>query len=175
MECIRNVKLFAEDMRRLPVPVQVWASIFPFPQFILGGYFAFTRGWTASPAPMFLIARAISFGIAGYVNKRNRRTKLSGPLMHSVFIPVLLLSKQWLDTSEAAEDRPLFQFVAATTAITMASCVLDGIVGVKALMGKEIGHYKDAGEPHPALRLILPLPSLLFGLYHTFSAGKFPF
>jgi hypothetical protein len=59
-----GLKKFIDDMTTLQVPTQIWASLFPFPQILVGGYLTVTRG-IASPAGWFFASRIASFFIAG--------------------------------------------------------------------------------------------------------------
>ena len=85
---------FVRAMQHVSNGATVWASLFPFPQLILGAFFAVTRG-PASPAAWVLAARAASFVIAGQVHARRPYSKLIGPIMHLPFLAALPLCLRW--------------------------------------------------------------------------------
>ncbi len=59
-----GLKKFIDDMGTLHLPIHLWASLFPFPQILVGGYLTVTRG-IASPAGWIFASRISSFFIAG--------------------------------------------------------------------------------------------------------------
>ena len=59
-----GLQKFIGDMGSLHWPIQIWASLFPFPQLIVGSYLTVTRG-VGSPASWILASRVASFVVAG--------------------------------------------------------------------------------------------------------------
>jgi len=137
---------FSRDMSTLPRKIQIWASLFPLPQFVFGTICAFTEG-PYSVGALFLYARLESFIVAGQIQKRNPFTKLMGPAMHIPFYFLVPYAVSWLyHTPEPKDsaDRMQYSFVAYTCVITSISLLSDTRVLVKWLMGRDVGTYKDS-------------------------------
>jgi len=60
-----DVKAFGQGMSTLPVRIQAWAALFPFPQFIVGTASLVLKG-PGSLGAMFFYARVQSFIVAGH-------------------------------------------------------------------------------------------------------------
>ena len=60
-----DVKAFGQGMSTLPISIQAWASLFPFPQFIVGTASLVLKG-PGSLGAMFFYARVQSFIVAGH-------------------------------------------------------------------------------------------------------------
>ena len=50
-QLLTGVKMFVDDMKTLNDGIHLWASLYPFPQILLGGYLTVTRGITVRPTP----------------------------------------------------------------------------------------------------------------------------
>ena len=155
---------FYQDMGTTPLGVKVWASLFPFPQLIVGGVLAYTRGFD-SPAGWYFIGRVLSFLIAGQVFKRSRFTKMVGPIMHVPFLLIVPAAFHWLaNTGSSTNDINMYCFVAYTTAITSFSLLLDVKTLVDWLRGKNPGYIKSLPKDERISDLLLLPPSLLMGI-----------
>mmetsp|Transcript_46827 Transcript_46827/g.117323 ORF Transcript_46827/g.117323 Transcript_46827/m.117323 type:complete len:167 (+) Transcript_46827:111-611(+) len=121
---------FITDMKKTVMPIAIWASLFPFPQFLVGGYLTSTRG-IGSPAAWMFAARAVSFVVAGQISLRRPLSKFIGPIMHIPFLVTVPLCVQWLRSDAAGADANMQRFIAYTTAITSVSLVLDSITAIK--------------------------------------------
>mmetsp|Transcript_25019 Transcript_25019/g.83863 ORF Transcript_25019/g.83863 Transcript_25019/m.83863 type:complete len:226 (+) Transcript_25019:915-1592(+) len=161
----RGLKLFIADMQTIRLPIQVWASLFPFPQLLYGGYLAATRG-ALSPAGLLFGARAVSFLVAGQVFLRDRMSKTSAPIMHLPFLAAAPLCLRWLSGPAAASDPSMARFLLASLSATALSLALDLRTAYTWLVcGQHPGYYVRAASPNPAHRLLLPLPSLALAAY----------
>ena len=167
---------FIGDMQKLPASTTLWAALFPFPQLLVGGYLAATRG-VASPAAWIFGARAISFLIAGQVSLRHPLTKLMGPMMHTPFLLAVPLSLRWLASDASARDVNMSRFVTYTCTVTLLSLVLDIWTALQWAVGRDVGTYKQR-KGGRAPKWILPLPSLalaaLKGLFAPHAALPHP-
>mmetsp|Transcript_12898 Transcript_12898/g.30002 ORF Transcript_12898/g.30002 Transcript_12898/m.30002 type:complete len:176 (+) Transcript_12898:99-626(+) len=170
----KGLKSFIDDMGKTHLPIAVWASLFPFPQFLIGGYLSATRGF-ATPAGYMLVSRAISFIVAGQVNLRRPLSKLIGPIMHVPFLIAVPLCFQWLRSQAPAADPHMHRFIAYTTAITTFSLVMDFITAAKYLLtGRDPGKYTTKRPGTPSHRWVLPIPSLLMFAYAYYTSGGWP-
>ena len=141
-----DVVNFNKDMSTLPRNIQIWAALFPLPQFVFGTYCAFKNG-PYSIGALFLYVRISSFVVAGQFQKRKPFTKLMGPFMHLPFYGLVPYAINWLHHTPKPEagspDCIEYGFVAYTCVITSISLLSDTKVLVKWLMGKDVGTYKD--------------------------------
>lgn len=163
MALLRDTHRFMQDMGTLAAPVQVWASLYPFPQLIVGSYLTATRG-LASPASLMFSARVASFVIAGQVNKRRPMTKMQGPVMHTPFLLAVPLCIRWLSSDTSASDPNMATFIKWSVATTSVSLVLDLRTTVHWLCGQDPGLYKR-GPPGANYLWLLPIPSAAMLLY----------
>lgn len=135
---------------------QVWALIFPFPQFLMGGASVILMG-PLSVGAWYFYVRVQSFIVAGQVHKRHPFSKLIGPWMHIPFYGLVPYAIWWLWTESPTQYHhqevegdvvlPLhYWFVAYTTCITAVSCLLDAVVFIKYLQGQGVGSYKQADQ-----------------------------
>lgn len=136
---------FNVDMSTLPRKIQIWAALFPLPQFIFGTICAIQHGPFCIGA-LFLHARIESFIVGAQFQKRAPFTKLMGPFMH---IPIYFLvpyAVHWLHHTPkltTTEDQVQYWFVTYTCIITSMSLLSDTKVLVKWMMGKDVGTYRD--------------------------------
>ncbi len=140
-----DVKAFGDAMSTLPMKITIWASMFPFPQFIFGAASLVLKG-PGSIGAMFFYVRAQSFVVAGQMHKRMPYSKLMAPVMHLPFFILVPYSIHWLFTTPSPEsgvDKFHYGWVMYTTIITAISCVLDAIVAVKWMLGLKVGRYDD--------------------------------
>jgi hypothetical protein len=146
---VKDVLSFGRAMSTLPWKIQIWALLFPFPQFIFGFWSAVFVSFDCIGA-YYLYVRAITFVLAGQVHKQRPFSKLMGPIMHAPFLLLVPVGIRWIllqqnedMTRLALKERVHFYFVVYTTIITTISLVLDGLVFVKWMMGKDVGRYDD--------------------------------
>lgn len=161
---LRGLSVFISDMRTLRRPVAVWASLFPFPQLIVGGFLGVTRG-LRSPASVIFAARALSFVVAGqlFLLPRWRMTKITAPIMHLPFLVAIPFAYHWLGTPAAQGDLNMARFVLYTGAVSSLSLLLDARTAYQWLCGRDPGRYvRGNGERQDHL---LPLPSLALACY----------
>mmetsp|Transcript_4035 Transcript_4035/g.4951 ORF Transcript_4035/g.4951 Transcript_4035/m.4951 type:complete len:174 (-) Transcript_4035:603-1124(-) len=168
---ITGIMSFVKDMGTLNVKIKLWASLFPFPQFIVGGYYMLTRG-VASPAGLIFWSRAISFAIAGQISLRYPLTKLMAPAMHSPFLVSIPLCYSWLQSAEASNDTNMSNFILFTTAVTSVSLVLDMITATKWFLGLDVGKYKSVEPAKRGPDWLLVVPSLLMLSLQYYVSGS---
>mmetsp|Transcript_33204 Transcript_33204/g.72812 ORF Transcript_33204/g.72812 Transcript_33204/m.72812 type:complete len:157 (+) Transcript_33204:79-549(+) len=143
-----DIVQFNMDMATLPRKIQIWASLFPLPQFIFGTICAFQHG-PSSVGALFLWARIESFIVAAQIQKRRPFTKLMGPLMHIPFYFLVPYAVDWLYHTPKpinSQNRIQYSFVAYTSFITTISLLSDTRVLVKLMMGKDVGTYKHVDK-----------------------------
>ena len=174
MALLVGLQKFISDMGTLHTPITVWASLYPFPQLLVGGYIAASRSFTGgfhaaagSPAAWIFAARAISFLIAGQISLRSPLTKLMGPAMHLPFLVTVPLCLRWLASEHSSLDPGTTRFLAYTLPITAISLVLDARTAFLWLSGRNVGKYTRGRDPPP--RFILPIPSLLLAIYLAYA------
>jgi len=91
--------------------------------------------------------------MAGQVHKRQPFSKLMGPIMHIPFFGLVPYAARWLLHQRAAGSssdnsvRFHYYFIGYTTVITGVSCLLDALVVLKYLGGKDVGVYKRQLPP----------------------------
>lgn len=171
-----GVQQFVRDMGTTPAYIAGWASLFPFPQFLVGGYYCWsvhrtTIGFSDNPAAWYLGARCLSFVVAGQVSLRYPFTKMVGPIMHIPFLAVVPASFHWLISEHNhlhKDDASLYYFIAYTTSITSVSLVLDAVTFCKWATGGEVGYIASVPPEQRANRIILAMPSLLMLLIGEF-------
>ena len=159
---------FCAEMSTTPFGVKVWASLFPFPQFLVAGYLtAYSREpFAKNPAAWYLTARTLSFLVAGRVFRRSPFTKMVGPIMHTPFLLVVPASIHWLLSSPLqvtppSHDEFMVCFVIYTTVITSFSLLMDLITAVKWLRGGEPGFIKSVPPHKQVSDVVLVLPSVI--------------
>ena len=171
MDAIKNLSSdlcnFYTKMGTTPFGVKVWASLFPFPQFLVAGYLvAYSQEpFVNNPAAWYLTARAVSFLIAGRVFRRSPFTKMVGPIMHIPFLLVVPASIHWLLRASLeltpSQDENMIRFIIYTTAITSFSLLLDLITAVTWLRGGEPGYIKSLSPDKHVSDVVLVLPSVI--------------
>eukprot|EP00750_Incisomonas_marina_P010953 INCI16323.2.p1 GENE.INCI16323.2~~INCI16323.2.p1 ORF type:complete len:183 (+),score=13.49 INCI16323.2:203-751(+) len=171
---ITGLKAFIGAMQSTPWSTTVWASLFPFPQLLLGGALGLSRGFS-SPAGVYCLTRAISFLIAGQVQLRAPLSKAMGPIMHLPFLIAVPVGVRWLQSHDMADDPVMSSFVAYTTVVTCVSLCLDGVTAVKWISGKDVGTFKtDPANNGAFKRMWLPVPSLVLAAVAFLVWGKAP-
>ena len=129
---VTDFNCFISDMSSLPLGTQIWARMFPFPQFVFGACSGYFVGWRSLGAKYFY-CRAISFVIATYIHKKAPFTKLMGPIMHAPMYTLLLFHSytfihQVYGLSRGSwsnADLLHYYFIVYTTTITTISLFLD--------------------------------------------------
>lgn len=137
------------------ISTQIWAQLFPFPQFYFGFASIFLVG-PISVGALYLYIRVVSFIIAGQVHKRIPFNKLMGPIMHCLFYILVPYSIWWLLKVHNNKDddnvwsttgmKIHYWFVLYVTCITTISLIMDTIVLMKYLQGKDVGVFKQVNN-----------------------------
>lgn len=159
----RGLIKFIDDMGTTPREIKIWASLFPFPQLIVGGYLSVTRGFD-SPAGWYFVGRAVSFVVAGQVSIRKPFTKMCGPIMHIPFLWVAPMSISWLLSGSDGNDVNMTRFITYTTAITSISLVMDLKTAYIWFTGGQPGYMPSMPKGQEFTPAILPVPSMVMGL-----------
>ena len=162
-----DLRNFYTKMGTTPFGVKVWASLFPFPQFLVAGYLvAYSQEpFANNPAAWYLAARAISFLLAGRVFRWSPFTKMVGPIMHIPFLFVVPASIHWLlrNSSETTppQNENLVRFIIYTTAISSFSLLMDLATTFTWLRGKEPGFIKSLPPEKQVSDAVLVVPSVI--------------
>lgn len=161
----RDLGNFIRLMGATPIGVKVWASLFPFPQLLMGGYLSVTRSSLSSPAGWYFWGRVLSFLIASKVFARAPMTKMVGPIMHLPFLVIVPASVHWI-LSNSGDDRDvnMARFITYTTAISVWSLIADALTAYKWFTGGNIGHIKSVPKEKHVTGLILIQPSIVMGI-----------
>jgi len=148
-----DFKTWFNDMGTLDRTVQIWASLFPLPQFVLGLWGA---AWVGpdSLSAWYLYCRIESFLVAPLVHRRRPFHKLMGPIMHAPFYVLVPIAWGWLFSSRGQpmavrQDRDVtlttkfhYYYVLYTTIITTVSLVSDTNMLIKKYVrGMDVGEY----------------------------------
>jgi hypothetical protein len=153
---VADIGIFCHDMSTLPWTTQIWALLFPFPQFILGLASVIFVG-ISSIGAWYLYCRIVSFVMAGQIHKRYPFSKMMGPIMHLPLYGLLPIAIRWIyqqhqpqssssnvdvvHNNDTKIEEFHFGFVVFTTIISSISLVLDGSVALKWLIGTDVGSY----------------------------------
>jgi hypothetical protein len=155
-----DVGNFCHDMSTLTWTTQIWALLFPFPQFVLGLASAVFIGPTSIGA-WFLYCRVVSFIIAGQIQKQCPFSKIMGPIMHVPMYILLPIAIRWIyqcqQQSSSKNDDVVhvnntmttkfhFYFVVYTTVISSISLILDGSIVLMWFMGKNVGSFNRSNN-----------------------------
>jgi hypothetical protein len=156
-----DVKQWGQDMSTLPLGIQVWATLFPLPQLVLGAWSPVRIGPTSVGAWYTRLQSGI---VAGQVHKKRPFHKLMGPLMHLPFLILVPYSMVWLledskirsggsssiigkNSSHQANSiltatKIHYCFVLYTTCISAVSTAVDSVTFIKWMMGYDVEDYK---------------------------------
>ena len=118
MNFFKDLVQFWQAMGTLPRTIQIWAILYPLPQFLGGLYFI-----RETPGLVIFLGRVLSYVIGSQVHRRRPFSKLIGPIGHTHWLLILpylfyLLTTQTLDTG-------LYWFIVYVCVIGMVSAVSD--------------------------------------------------